>query len=125
MNMTPSPQLPDAIQWSEGMLLSPQHFQQNDIFWHQHLRHRIAAQNPHYWGVLRLSVSLIKEVISISTLECILPDGLAVEFPGKSPRLPPGTLELPIGSQCGCRQRPTQSLVMGARARCQCRAPGR
>ena len=23
--------LPDAVQWSEGMLLSPQHFQQNDI----------------------------------------------------------------------------------------------
>ncbi|MFZ6675478.1 type VI secretion system baseplate subunit TssK [Undibacterium sp. Xuan67W] len=97
--MIPTTHLPDAVQWSEGMLLSPQHFQQNDIYWHQHLRHAIQAQSPHYWGVLKLSYSLTNNIISISELECILPDGLAIEFPGNFPRNPIGNLEKEIKSE--------------------------
>lgn len=88
--------LPDPVQWSEGMLISPQHFQQNDIWWQQHLRHRLQAITPHYWGVRHMRCNLIKEVVSISELECILPDGLAVQFPGNFPRQPAGNLELDI-----------------------------
>jgi type VI secretion system protein ImpJ len=92
--------LPEAIQWSEGMLLSPQHFQQNDQYWQAHLRHRMQALNPHYWGVLHLQYDLTKEVISFSELECVLPDGLLVQFPGQFPRLPAGDLALDIGADC-------------------------
>lgn len=92
--------LPDAIQWSEGMLLSPQHFQQNDDYWHQQLRHRLNAVTPHYWGVLQLNCQLISETITISKLECILPDGLLVEFPGRYPREPKGDLEIKVGDEC-------------------------
>ncbi|WP_338847057.1 type VI secretion system baseplate subunit TssK [Massilia sp. W12] len=92
--------LPEAIQWSEGMLLSPQHFQQNDIYWHQHLRHRIRSLQPYSHGVLQLECALIKDVVSISLLECILPDGLLVQFPGKFPRLPEGNLEIDVGADC-------------------------
>lgn len=98
--MTSSISLPDAIQWSEGMLLSPQHFQQNDSYWQQHLRHRLQAVTPHYWGVLRLRCQLLKEIICISQLECILPDGQLVEFPGRYPRQQPGDLELDISHEC-------------------------
>lgn len=83
--MESTTRLPDAVQWSEGMLLSPQHLQQNDIYWHEHLRHRLDCIAPHYWGVSQLTLdhaSLIKGIVSISRLECVLPDGLAVDFDG-------------------------------------------
>lgn len=80
--------LPDAVQWSEGMLLSPQHMQQNDIYWHEHLRHRLSGITPHFWGVSRLELdasALVKGSIVVKELECVLPEGLAVSFPGSYP----------------------------------------
>ena len=94
--MTQENSLPDAVQWSEGMLLSPQHFQQSDDYWQQHLRHRLQVVTPYYWGVLQLQCQLIKDIISISAIECILPDGELVKFPGRYPRLPAGNLELDL-----------------------------
>ena len=41
--MTDNEFLPDAVQWSEGMLLSPQHFQQNDIHAQAMMQQRMAA----------------------------------------------------------------------------------
>lgn len=76
--------LPDALQWSEGMLLSPQHFQQNDIYWHQQLWHRSASLQAHYWGVLDLAFvasALQGGVLKVERLQAILPDGLTVQFP--------------------------------------------
>lgn len=90
--------LPDAVQWSHGLLLSPQHLQQNDIYWHEHLRHRIASIAPHYWGVLKMSLdvsSLVKGTVSIARLECVMPDGLAAVYPGH-PGAPP--LDVDVGT---------------------------
>ncbi|HYD80200.1 MAG TPA: type VI secretion system baseplate subunit TssK [Paucimonas sp.] len=77
--------LPDAVQWSEGMLLSPQHLQQNDIYWHRHLGHRLACVTPHYWGLRALKLKTaqpVDGVVAIAELECVLPDGTLVQFPG-------------------------------------------
>jgi type VI secretion system protein ImpJ len=86
MDTTLSPTLlPDPVLWSEGLLLSPQHLQQNDIYWHAQLRHRMSCITPHYWGVSRLTVdpsSLVTGNVAVTELACVLPDGLAVEFPG-------------------------------------------
>lgn len=98
--MTQNPPLPDAVQWSEGMMLSPQHFQQNDRYWHAHLRHRLQAIAPHYWGVMNLRFDIVNETVSISELECLLPDGLLVAFPGSFPRVPAGNAELEVGTAC-------------------------
>jgi type VI secretion system protein ImpJ len=97
--------LPDSVQWSEGMLLSPQHFQQNDIYWHSHLRHRMQALTPHYWGLQHMDYSLTDELISIRTLKCILSDGLAFDYPGndypgKYSRKESELLELKVGALC-------------------------
>ena len=90
--------LPDAVQWSEGLLLSPQHLQQNDIYWHAQLRHRLSCIAPHYWGVSKLVIdraSLAKGHLAVTELECVLPDGLAVQFPGNySAR----TLDVAVGN---------------------------
>jgi type VI secretion system protein ImpJ len=123
MNMTALTSLPDAIQWSEGMLLSPQHFQQNDNYWQQHLRHRLQALTPHYWGVLQLDCQLINETITISKLECILPDGQLVEFPGRYPRKPEGDLVRNISAECKTGAAPQKIWLLvnprSANAACQ------
>lgn len=100
--------LPDAVQWSEGLLLSPQHLQQNDIYWHANLRHRLARITPHYWGVSKLTIdraSLVKGHITVTELDCILPDGLAVEFPGNYPTR---TLDVDVGKLVGNEGRPVR-----------------
>jgi len=76
--------LNSPLQWHEGMLLSPQHFQQNDIYWHQQLWHRSASLHPFYWGVIDFVLSfndLQAGRIKVERLHAILPDGLAVQVP--------------------------------------------
>jgi type VI secretion system protein ImpJ len=75
--------LPDAVMWSEGMLLSPQHFQQQDIHAQALLHQRLIGISPHAWGLrhLRLdSVRLAKGMIKITECDAVLPDGLPLVF---------------------------------------------
>lgn len=77
--------LPEAVSWSEGMLLSPQHFQQNDIYWNAFMRHQMSVLQPYYWGVLSLSVkaeALGRKWVEIESLRCVMHDGLLIEYPG-------------------------------------------
>ncbi len=70
--------LPDAVQWAEGMLLTPQHFQQNDIYWNAVLQHRMCGVNVHHWGVLELQLDmplLAGRTVDVKQLSCIFPDG--------------------------------------------------
>ncbi len=80
-----SAQLPEAIEWSEGMLLSPQHMQQTDIYWSQQLRHLAASLQPYYWGLIDLDYdekALADGIVSILRLHAVMPDGLVVQYPG-------------------------------------------
>lgn len=70
--------LPDAVQWAEGMLLTPQHFQQNDIYWSAVLDQRLRGLSPHAWGVghVRLDMPLLAAgSVVVEDLACIFPDG--------------------------------------------------
>lgn len=76
--------VPEALQWSEGMLLAPQHFQQNDIYWHALLAHQMAQLEPHYWGVLDLKLdndALRAGRVRVLSLHAVMPDGLVVQYP--------------------------------------------
>jgi type VI secretion system protein ImpJ len=67
------------------MLLSPQHFQQSDIYWGRMLQQFMAVLQPWCWGVLDLQVNtteLVKGNVVIEQLRCVMPDGLLVEYPG-------------------------------------------
>lgn len=73
----------DRIQWHEGMLLSPQHFQQASsrldslVAWHTLL----AA--PFAWGVRRLKIDaglLPAGIVRVLQLEAVMPDGTSVSF---------------------------------------------
>ncbi|BFM48695.1 type VI secretion system baseplate subunit TssK [Marinomonas sp. THO17] len=72
-----------AVCWHEGMLLSPQHFQQDQIYWEAQLQHLSLHLQPYRWGIvsLRLDESrLLDGVIYVQSLQAIMPDGLWVEY---------------------------------------------
>lgn len=77
--------IPEAVQWHEGMLLSPQHFQQ--FAWRQEalLAYQVASIHPFPYGVRRLRINtalLEKERFKIEELEAVMPDGLSVFLDG-------------------------------------------
>ncbi len=47
---------PQRIVWSEGMLISPQHLQQQDRYHEALLGERLRALSPHAWGVVELAL---------------------------------------------------------------------
>ena len=73
--------IPAAIQWHEGMMLAPQHFQVGDRR-HEQLQAFHAAQaRPYYWGVRHLrfdEVLLVEGTCRVLELEAVLPDGTPV-----------------------------------------------
>jgi type VI secretion system protein ImpJ len=76
--------LPRAIQWHEGMLLVPQHFQQLVARQEELLHYHIAAVSPFHWGIRKLKVdesALLGGMFSVSELEAVMPDGLLVYYP--------------------------------------------
>jgi type VI secretion system protein ImpJ len=75
-----------AIQWHEGMLLEPHHFQQNDLRYGQLLAQIYKSVSPFGWGVEDISmdpVVLVGGLIRINQLKAIMPDGYYVEFDAK------------------------------------------
>lgn len=75
--------LPRPICWSEGMLLSPQHFQQNHQYWEQQLRQVISLFSPDYWGIKELILnrsSLLEGEVNIKRLVAVMPDGLLIDY---------------------------------------------
>ena len=79
--MTPPSAPAHRIQWHEGMLLSPQHFQQesarvDDLIAWQHL-----AVQPLAWRLRRLDIDeglLTNGRVRVQALEAVMPDGMAV-----------------------------------------------
>ena len=81
--MTDNEFLPDAVQWSEGMLLTPQHFQQNDIHAQAMLQQRLASVVPHACGVRRLKLDatcLVDGLVKVLECDAVMPDGLPLVF---------------------------------------------
>lgn len=73
--------LPDAIQWHEGMMLAPQHFQQQSMRAEQVLSYHMMMATPFHWGVVTLlidRVALVSGIFRVLELEAIMPDGLIV-----------------------------------------------
>jgi type VI secretion system protein ImpJ len=74
-------ELPASIQWHEGLLLSPQHFQQLCLRQERLLHYRLGQAAPLYWGVSQLRTDqalLFEGTLRVLELEAILPDGLVV-----------------------------------------------
>jgi type VI secretion system protein ImpJ len=73
--------LPAAIQWYEGMLLAPQHFQQCALRQEELLHYHASLIAPFHWGVrsIRLDLPLLGQgMLRVIELEAVMPDGLIV-----------------------------------------------
>jgi type VI secretion system protein ImpJ len=71
----------NPIQWHEGMLLMPQHFQQADMRMEGVLNYYISHISPFFWGIVNLEVD--EALLTAGTfrplkLEAIMPDGFVV-----------------------------------------------
>src|SRR6185295_893111 len=89
---------PQRVVWSEGMLVSPQHLQQLDLYHERLLDERVAAVAPYRWGVVSAEIdagSLGADQLRITKFVGILPDGLFVAFDSDDPECPPAR---PIGA---------------------------
>ena len=76
--------IPEAVQWFEGMLLAPQHFQLADRRAEALRAYHLRAAAPFHWGVRRLAIDstlLLTGIVRVTELEAILPDGLVVVHP--------------------------------------------
>lgn len=77
--------IPDAIQWHEGLLLTPQHFQQLSSRHDALVQYSTTVLAPFCWGIRRLEyhpISLTAGKIEVKELEAVMPDGLVVSHGG-------------------------------------------
>jgi type VI secretion system protein ImpJ len=75
--------LPQALCWHEGMLLSPQHFQQNQIYWEAQIQQLSANIAQYRWGIIALEIDegrLLEGHVDIRRLRAVMPDGLQVDY---------------------------------------------
>ncbi len=79
------------VLWSEGMFLTPHHFQQWDRYHEGLLNRRLQAIQPLGSGLLRLKIdaeALANGEVVLSQCAAVFPDGLCVDAPDLDP-LPP------------------------------------
>jgi type VI secretion system protein ImpJ len=90
-------QMFDRIKWHEGMLLTPQHFQQESARVDALVAWQSLAGQPAAWGIRRLVIDdaiLGRNRLRIELLEAIMPNGMAVCF--DATRAQDATLELDL-----------------------------
>ncbi len=82
----------DRIVWDEGMLLTPQHFQQWDRHVQAELRRRGAMLAPRHWGMATLVFdpeALRAGELGLQAAAGVLPSGFLFEAPSPDPLPPP------------------------------------
>ncbi|MCA9606737.1 MAG: type VI secretion system baseplate subunit TssK [Myxococcales bacterium] len=83
---------PLRVVWSEGLLMSPQHLQQQDLYHERLVGARLDGLEPLNWGVLRVEIdrrALESGQVRVSALTAVLPDGLVIDCDSGDPELPP------------------------------------
>ena len=89
--MTRADDIPLAIQWHEGMLLAPQHFQQQAQRNERLLHHHMSWHSRFHYGLGRWRIDqtlLFEGIVRVLEVEAILPDGLVVAYkPGEQEEL--------------------------------------
>jgi type VI secretion system protein ImpJ len=74
---------PQRVVWSEGMLMSAQHFQQQDFYHEAHVHERLAAVVAYGWGVYELELDdLAVEAgqVSLRSFVGVLPGGTTLRL---------------------------------------------
>jgi type VI secretion system protein ImpJ len=77
--------------WNEGMLMCPQHMQQQDLYHEQHLEDRLLALSAAPWGALNVQLdgaALRAGTLQLHAFKGVLPDGTPLTFDATSPNRP-------------------------------------
>ena len=73
--------IPAAIHWHEGLLLTPQHFQQMTSRHEGLVQYNASVYSPFCWGLRRFKhQGLHTGKLQVMELEAVLPDGLVVSY---------------------------------------------
>src|SRR6478736_5839837 len=75
--------IPAAIHWHEGLLLTPQHFQQLTSRQEALVQYSASVYSPYCWGLRRFKhqrISLSTGKFQVIELEAVMPDGLLVSY---------------------------------------------
>jgi type VI secretion system protein ImpJ len=76
------------VVWSEGMFLSPHHFQHWDRFQERNLSKLLGSINHFGWGITRIDIdteALANGTVALLGLQGVMPDGLVIEIPETDP----------------------------------------
>ncbi len=82
--------VPESLLWHEGMLLAPQHLQQQGIYFDRLIRFRSLARDAYDYGVADLKIdkgALTGGLFRVDACTAILPDGLLVQTPTSDGKL--------------------------------------
>jgi type VI secretion system protein ImpJ len=82
---------PMKVVWSEGLLMSPQHLQQLDLYHERLVTSRLDALEPLDWGVVSVEVdrrALETGQVRLQEITAVLPDGLVIDCGPGDPELP-------------------------------------
>ncbi len=96
---------PYRVVWTEGLLMAPQHLQQQDAYHEKLLLQVVRAANPLAWGVALLEfdpAALKAGQVKLQAFAGVLPDGLSVACDAEAAELPPAR---PIDGHFGPTQR--------------------
>jgi type VI secretion system protein ImpJ len=72
-----------AIQWHEGMLLAPHHFQQLDLRYEQAVSYHMRLLSPFHWGIIHYEIDQVllpSGILRLVACEAVMPDGLIVHY---------------------------------------------
>ncbi|MCP1118034.1 type VI secretion system baseplate subunit TssK [Robbsia andropogonis] len=101
--------LVERVEWHEGMILSPQHFQQLSARLDTLVGWQTLAASPFSWGVRRIVIDpgmLPGGALRIVALDAVLPDGTAIDYDSANPLHAP----LEIALQSHAEQLDKQAL---------------
>src|SRR5512136_801697 len=79
------------VLWTEGLFLTPQHFQQWDRYYGELVNSRIRALSTFQWGAEELEFNvdaLQNSVFEVLRCKATLPDGLMIDVPESDPPPP-------------------------------------
>ncbi len=74
---------PERVVWSEGMLMTPQHMQQLDLYHERLLEFRLGGVSPYHYGVIDLELdrnALTSGQLQIQSYRGVLPSGAVLSF---------------------------------------------
>lgn len=107
--------VPPAISWHEGMLLSPQHFQEQDRRSEGLFRFHAQNLEPYYWGVSAFrydEAALAERVLRLTAVDCVLPDGMVVSYRMR-PERPDDVPTLRLGEHLESLRAAPQKVFLG------------